>query len=619
MCGFAAILGHPAKAAHGLAMARALAHRGPDGEGLHVDEAAGLVMAHRRLSIIDLSDDGRQPMGDAGGRRWIVFNGEIYNYLELAEELHGYPFRSRSDTEVILAAYDRWGEDCVERFVGMFAFALWDGPRNRLFCARDRLGVKPFFHASHGGQLFMASEIKALLAAGVPARPDLVSWAGYLTHGQYETGEATFFDGIRQLPPGHVMVVEPGGEPRIRRYWNLPERVAAAGPLEIGLDEAADRVEALVHASVALRLRSDVPVAVSLSGGLDSSVVAAAVASLGNSDRFAFTACHNDPRYDEDLHAREILGSEWRHVVEPMAAADVPALADEAMWHQEAPYGGVGTLGIHKLHKRIRQCGIKVVLEGQGGDEAFAGYASHVPAFLRDLAVTGGGWRAVRREVAASPRGRTTLGQARLLARGGGAPLYQDGTSFLAPDCVSGEIRRLAPPPPDPRPFASHLANAQFHDLTVNKLPRVLRMNDRLAMASGVELRQPLLDHRLMELAFRLPVGSRIRAGVGKQVLRQAFSRHLPQAMVWGQKRPVVTPQREWLSGPLADWVGDQLASTEFRALGWFEGTQATALFDRLRKGALDNSFPVWQWVSAISWWRCFQAPDAALPSIKRP
>lgn len=610
MCGIAGVLGAPV-ARHTLqAMTDALAHRGPDGQRIWINAEAGIGLGHRRLAIVDLSDAALQPMADNSGTLQLVYNGEIYNHVELRAELSDYPFRTRSDSEVILAAYRRWGTDCVARFNGMFAFAIWDGVRRELFCARDRLGVKPFFYAERDGQLMFASEVKGLLAGGIAPEPDMQSWARYLVHGAYEDQDASFFAGVRALPPGHGMTVVPGGKPRVARYWDLGARAGEA--LELDLDTAAGKLAALFDDATRLRLRSDVPVALNLSGGVDSSSVAQSF--LRQAERtetlHIFTACFDDARYDEDAYADQVVAGHdcVRHKVR-LTAPEVPGLATEAMVAQEGPYGGIATLAYHLMHREIRSHGLKVALEGQGGDELFAGYAYFAPLRLLDL---------MERERCGAARAflspyadrRLVITQAHRL-RDAKGPLYQDGSEFLAPDCIAEALR--AEPAPEPRmPFENRLDNALYRDLTETKLPRVLRMNDRLAMAFGVELRQPFLDWRLVEFAFRLPAELKLAGGMGKHVLRHAMKRHLPAEIVWTPKRPVVTPQREWVAGHLKDWIGDTIASRRFAERGLFEADPVRRTFDDFLAGRRDNAFPVWQWLNADLWFRTFVEGAAA-------
>jgi asparagine synthase (glutamine-hydrolysing) len=619
VCGIAGIAG-PGLAGGAVeaaleAMVAVQHHRGPDDRGVLVDAAAGIALGHNRLSIIDLSAAGRQPMAGADGATWLVFNGEIYNYLELRAELAGYPFRTQTDSETILAAYARWGDACVERFIGMFAFALWDGRRRRLVCARDRLGIKPFHYAWHDGRFLFASEIKALLAAGLPARPSLPAWAGYLVHGHSDHGEETFFEGVRSLAPGHRLLLE-HGRPRIERYWDLPAR--AAEPLRLPDDEAAARLVELFEDAVRLRLRSDVPLGVNLSGGLDSASLVTAVDRLlgGAGSLQTFTAAFADPRYDETEFAGTVAHQRpWARHVARLGPEDAWALAGDALRHQEAPYGGLATLAYHRLHQLARERGVKVLLEGQGVDELLAGYAYFRPAHHLDLLEAGRG-QALRRELRASggcPRG--ALDPVRRLRAGAAEPVYQDGTRHLRPECVAPELRRLAGAPPSfPAPFREHLANALYRDLRHTKLPRVLRMNDRLSMAASRELREPYLDHRLVELLFRLPGHQKIRLGQGKFLLRHAMAGRLPDAVRLADKRAVVTPQREWLRGPLAPLVEEVVSSRSFRERGLFDPAAVRSAWAEFRAGGADNTFFVWQWVVTELWCRMFADGAPARP-----
>lgn len=587
-------------------------HRGPDDRGVFCDPSGLVGLGHNRLSVIDLSAAGRQPMANQDGSVWIVFNGEVYNYVELRRELGSYPYRSRTDTEVILAAYERWGEGCVERFIGMFAFAIWDARRGRLFCARDRLGIKPFYYARLDGLFLFASEIKALLAAGVSAEPDLATWATYLTHGLYDHGSETFFSGVRALPPGHTLVLE-GGRETVRAYWDVAER--AAEPLVLEDGDAAAQLRGLLADAVRLRLRSDVPLGVNVSGGLDSASLMVTLDGLveGAADLQTFTASFSDPRYDEEEFADRVpRRHRWARHVARLAPEEVAELTDSVLWHQEAPFGGIATLAYHKLHGLARECGVTVLLEGQGVDEMLAGYEYFRPYHYLDL-LESGGWRELRREVCAAGGGagaaarRAALAAARRLRAGEGVAVYQDGTPYLAPDLVAPEVRRLAGEGPEfGAPFRERLANALYRDLRYTKLPRVLRMNDRLSMAFSRELREPYLDHRLVEFVFRLPGRQKMRAGRNKFLLRHAMEGRLPDEVRLAGKRAVVTPQREWLRGALRPWVEEIVGSRSFAERGVFDAAAVRAAYRRFCAGEGENSFFVWQWVNTELWFRRF-------------
>ena len=582
-------------------------HRGPDDRGVALLEGDTVGLGHNRLSIIDLSQAGHQPMLNAGGGLTIVFNGEVYNYRELKQELSGYPFRGDSDTEVVLAAYERWGENCLERFVGMFAFAIWDAEKRHLFCARDRLGVKPFHYAQLAGRFLFASEVKALLAAGVPAAPDGESWGLYLAHGVYELPGRTFFKEVQPLLPAHAMTVAADGTQKQWRYWDLAER--AAEPLDADDDTAADEVRALLEESARLRLRADVPVGVMLSGGLDSAAVMTTVDRLlpEGGEIETFTGVFGDSRYDEDDFSEKVpRQARWRRNLASFPVERVWDLTDQAVWHQEAPFGGVSTLLYHQVHELAKERGITVLLEGQGGDELFAGYGYFRPPYYLDL-LESGGWRALRREVKATPgESRDWLSQARLLRAGREAQVYYDGSSHLRADCISEDVRNNVSPPTYPAPFGDHLRNVLYRDLCITKLPRVLRMNDRVSMAYSRELRQPLIDHRLVEHAFRLPGRQKIRGGQGKFLLRHAMRRDLPEEVRGEPKRFVVTPQREWLVGPLAGAVTDIVESREFRDRGLFDVAEVRRAWKKFREGDSKNAFFVWQWVNTELWFRRF-------------
>ena len=582
-------------------------HRGPDDRGVALLEGDTVGLGHNRLSIIDLSQAGHQPMSNAGGGLTIVFNGEVYNYRELKQELSGYPFRGDSDTEVVLAAYERWGENCLERFVGMFAFAIWDAEKRHLFCARDRLGVKPFHYAQLAGRFLFASEVKALLAAGVPAAPDGESWGLYLAHGVYELPGRTFFKEVQTLLPAHAMTVAADGTQKQWRYWDLAER--AAEPLDADDDTAADEMRALLKESARLRLRADVPVGVMLSGGLDSAAVMTTVDRLlpEGGEIETFTGVFGDSRYDEDDFSEKVpRQARWRRNLASFPVEKVWDLTDQAVWHQEAPFGGVSTLLYHQAHELAKERGITVLLEGQGGDELFAGYGYFRPPYYLDL-LESGGWRALRREVKATPgESRDWLSQARLLREGREAQVYYDGSSHLRADCISEDVRNNVSPPTYPAPFGDHLRNVLYRDLCITKLPRVLRMNDRVSMAYSRELRQPLIDHRLVEHAFRLPGMQKIRGGQGKFLLRHAMRRDLPEEVRGEPKRFVVTPQREWLVGPLAGAVTDIVESREFRDRGLFDVAEVRRAWKKFREGDSKNAFFVWQWVNTELWFRRF-------------
>lgn len=568
MCGIAGIFGQNWNRRQLDAMVAIQHHRGPDSDGVYIDPDNTAGLGHNRLSIIDLSEAGRQPMPSANGRYWLVYNGEIYNYIELRRELQSeYDFRTGTDTEVLLAAYQRWGDDCLEHLVGMFAFAVWDEQERSLFAARDRFGVKPlYYYERPDGTLFLASEIKALRAAGVPWRPDSSAWAAYLAYGLYDQSERTFWEGIKALKPGHRMRWQ-AGPLRFSCWYDLATRVAPElddRPVEAVQEEYSS----LLADSVRLRFRSDVPLGINLSGGVDSSTLLGLVRAVQGpeSEVKAFTFVTGDPLYDELPWVRQML-ARTRHpsVVCKLEPDEVPKLAESVQSYQDEPFGGLPTLAYAKLFECARAEGVIVLLDGQGLDEQWAGYDYYVAAL-----------------------------------NGGSVSTVQGITEKpVSPECLTDEFRALAEPFEAPSHFPDSLRNAQYRDARYTKIPRALRFNDRVSMRASTELREPFLDHRLFELALSQPPERKIANGTRKWMLRQIARRLLPDKIVEAPKRALQTPQREWLRGPLKSWAGANIEKA-IAAFGgaWLNSDLVRAKWQSYCEGKSDNSFYVWQWVS---------------------
>ncbi len=567
MCGIAGIFGAPPSGLE--EMVRSLGHRGPDGDGFQLDPVGRAALGHTRLAIIDLTDDGRQPMSDPTGRWWLVFNGEVYNYLELRAELEeSWDFQTRSDSEVLLAAYLTWGPACLDRLCGMFAFLVWDRKEKRLFGARDRFGVKPLYlHERQDGALIAASEIKALHAAGVPARPDAGVWAGYLSYGLYEYSDRTFWEGVRALPPGSTVTWK-DGRTAVSPWYDLAERVGEDYDSRPE-DEVWEEYRALLESAVRLRFRSDVPVGINLSGGLDSSILLGLVQQVQGpeSDIQAFTFVTGDPGYDELPWVGQML-ARTRHplVLCMLSAEEVPALTESVARVEDEPFGGIPTLAYARVFERAREVGVVVLLDGQGMDEQWAGYDYYRKAV------------------------------------DGTAPLVQ-GTagSPVRPGCLTPWLQALADRPEMPSPFPDALRNLQYRDLRYTKLPRALRFNDRVSMRASTELREPFLDHRVVELAPRQPPERKIRDGRQKRMLRDrvgGIGGLLPKGVVEAPKRPVQTPQREWLRGPLRGWAEDEIERAVAAFPDWLDAAAVRREWRAYCAGGGDNSFFVWQWIS---------------------
>ena len=613
ICGSLSLDGRPPDLAGVRAMAAALAHRGPDGDGF--EEDGPVALGHRRLAILDLSPAGRQPMADASGRYRVTYNGEIYNYVELRSELRaaGATFRTGTDTEVLLEAFARWGPDAVPRLNGMFAFALWDRRERTLFAARDRFGEKPFFYRWTPGREFrFASEAKALLLPGdPPPRPRHDALLRFLEGRHQPDGEGTFFEGIRQLPPAHAATVR-GGRLEVRPYWSLPEEPAPPPGVE---QDQVRRVADLLEDSVRLRLRSDVPLGTCLSGGLDSSSIVALVARLRGGPgagadaprRATFTASFPGAPSDETPFAEAMV----RAVdAEPHRVFPTPAgLAAELrslVAAQDEPFSGPSIYAEWKVMELAREAGVVVLLNGQGGDEVFAGYhflfgdlwwsmlaRGRVAECRREMrafdVVHGRG--AARGILGPSVRGRAPAWARRL--RGGRA-----GAPWVARDYRRAHGTR------DPR-RPSDLRSSLRHSQRLRMLPHLLRQADRSAMAFSREARLPLLDHRLVEYVDALDDPMKLRGGTTKWALREAVRGLVPEEVrTRHDKVGFGVPTARWLRGDLAPEVRETLASQRTRERGILDPAATGRLLDRLDAGDEAAAGPVWLAFLGETWLR---------------
>jgi len=569
MCGISGIVGPGWQLSQLQSMVGIQCHRGPNNSEHFVNNDGNAGLGHNRLSIIDLASSANCPMTDHSGNLTIVFNGEIYNYIELKQQLCDYNFKTSSDTEVILAAYNRWGTQCVNKFIGMFAFAIWDDNNKILFCSRDRLGIKPFYYYYSGNTFYFASEIKALLAAGIKAEPNWNQWSTYLKTGFYDHSEETFFSGINSLPGGNNLQLRKE-QLDITSYWELQE--SNPNPESSLIEHYTEELQELMINAVTLHLRSDVPVNVNLSGGLDSGLLATCIENLGvPKTLYTFTSSFKDKSYDEYETIKHLGLKDFTHIQNVTLPESIPDLANELLWHQEAPFGGIPTIAYYNLHKTIKSYGQKVSLEGQGLDELFGGYKYYEPYHYADIA-TKYGWDYLKNNTPKLNLSPNTQSQIISVMNNNMAIQSQDGTNHLRIDCLSREILERQPLFTEfKKPFDSHLNNIIYQDLMHTKLPRVLRMNDRLSMACGVELRVPFLDHRIVEYAFQLPNEYKIKSGQGKYILRHLGENWLEQTYTSKPKIPVVTPQTEWFKHELKTWVIDTITSSSFKSRGLFD------------------------------------------------
>lgn len=562
MCGITGIWNRddrPVDASRIEEMNRTLVHRGPDGEGVWTDGAIGF--GHRRLEIIDPGPGGRQPMSTPDGEMWIVFNGEIHNFVELRAELESdIAFRSSCDTEVLLQAYRRWGLDCFARFNGMWAVAIWDRREQRLVLSRDHFGIKPLFYSVRGSRIAFASEAKAILEAfPEEARPhrDQVVW--FLSGASPDSGAETFFDNIHQVPQAGYLVFDASGRPHVGSYWRLDPSAKVAE------SEAEGALRTLLDDAVRLRLRSDVPVGACLSGGIDSSAIVRLAGPRLIEPMHCFTMRVREPGYDESEFASLATGGSDaydHHWIEPHPDGMLQTIG-RIVWHHDAPCATRGRFGKwHTFEEAGRH--VKVVVDGQGADEMFAGYGHYYLPFLFDCMRFGGtdevpvGWpRELRRMT-----GGGSVGWRRLAARAVG-PLVRPLSDAIWPShrLIRREARDGCRPIPKhtmystwlcddvEQPFDSHLDNALWGDFRFSSLPELLRAEDAMAMAHSVEARPAFLDPRLVELAFALPFHQKIRDGWRKSVLRRALEGVLPPKIQWRRdKKGYPMPIFRWLT-----------------------------------------------------------------------
>jgi asparagine synthase (glutamine-hydrolysing) len=621
MCGIAGIYhtgGEQPDSEVLLRMARCIAHRGPDGERFFTD--GGLGLAHRHLRIIDLSDAAMQPMANEDGSLQLIFNGEIYNYVELRPRLEaaGHRFTSHSDSEVILHAYEQWGDACLHRFNGMFAFALWDARRRRLFVARDRAGVKPLCYHWDGRTLVFASEIKALLSyPGIEARPNRAAIAEYMS-AMYTTGEHTWFEGIKRLLPGHYLSATPEGL-QVRQWWDLP-----AGEDEPGARPEryyVDTTRALLEDSVRLRLRSDVPVGSHLSGGIDSSAVVALLSKQldaeGERVRTFSGAFAEGEAYDERRYVRDVVeryGTEHSETVP--SYSDMPALLDRMIWHMDEPAAGPGILLQWAVCDLTRRSGVVVINGGQGGDEAWGGYFGYIPAYLRTLAQQARRYSrmaplvAEALAIARRPAMRAALARALRGGRRGRLTASAAGGEWAGPlfDGLAPTESAVQQQDDGRTP----LGRALYYDFKWY-LPALLQVEDHTSMAFSLESRAPLLDYRVLEHAALVPSSLKMRGLEMKHVLRRAVGDLLPPSVLARtDKMGMPTPVDLWFRGPLNAWVRDELAPERVANTGLFAPGYVERTLAEHTTGRTDRSTELWKLLNVLTWWRLFVEGEAS-------
>lgn len=617
-------------------LADALAHRGPDDSGRWVDEEAGVALGHRRLSILDLSAEGHQPMVSPAGRYVVAFNGEIYNFAGLRGELlrSGYAFRGHSDTEVLLAAVEEWGvRGALERFVGMFAFALWDRRERRLVLARDRMGEKPLYYGWVGGAFLFASEIKALRAfEGWRGEVDRDALRAYLRYN-YVPSPCSIYRGISKLPPGTFLSLEgsrgPGPLPDPQPYWT-PSPGGEQAPRTP--EEAADQLEEILRRAVREQMVADVPLGAFLSGGVDSSTIVALMQAQSTRPVKTFTIGFREQAFNEAEHAAEVarhLGTEHTELyVTPAEAMEViprlPAVYDE-------PFADSSQIPTFLISQLARQH-VTVSLSGDGGDELFGGYNRYFLApriWSRVRWIPLAGRRLAGRGLGAVPPdewGRMSDRMGRVLPSGLRLRHFGEKMGKLVgvltaetPDAVFQTLvsngADLAPavlgsaePPvllgePGRWPAVDDFAARMMLLDSMTYLPDdILVKVDRAAMAVSLETRVPFLDHRVVDFAWSLPVSMKVRDGRGKWLLRRVLYRHVPEALIERPKMGFSIPVAAWLRGPLREWAEELLDERRMRGEGFLEPGVVRKLWREHLSGARDWHMALWSVLMFEAW-----------------
>jgi asparagine synthase (glutamine-hydrolysing) len=599
-------------------MNHSLFHRGPDDQGYYRDNFAALAM--RRLSIIDL-EMGQQPISNEDGSVWVIYNGEIYNYRELRAELEtkGHIFKTHSDTEVIVHAYEEYGYDCVQRFNGMFAIAIWERAAHRLVLIRDRLGVKPLFYWVAGSNLVFGSELKAVIAhTKVPRQLDINSLDNFLSL-EYIPGPRTIFSDIKKLPPGHLLVFEETTI-KLRQYWDLPYR-----PFEAGEDACAEELSELIRESVRIRMVSDVPLGAFLSGGIDSSSIVAYMSQMSSNPVQTFSIGFEDDTYNELADAQVVadhFGAQHRTQV---LNSDITDLAEKLVYHLDEPMADFSIFPTF-LVSQLASRSVKVVLSGDGGDELFAGYDTYIaeslsryyhwlPRRVRQNALP-----SLMNRIPPQPAKKGLLNKTKRMVEGGALEsslhhvrwmiflstlekekLYHSDlrgrlNGYSTNSIFEGYFSQAA--------LFDPLAQQQYVDIKTYLPDDILAKVDRMSMAASIEARVPLLDYRIAEFALNLPPEMKLHRSRTKVILRRAMQKLLPEVSLTKPKQGFSIPMKHWLRSSLRPMLQDLLSDECVRQRGYFIPHTVSGWVQEHLDGRANHSHRLWALMVFELWHR---------------
>ncbi len=658
MCGIAGVLdfsGQGVNLDRIERMTRLLSHRGPDDQGLAFFDITGkcawqgkelvadlprpdLALGHRRLSIIDLTDMGHQPMACHKQQLWITYNGEIYNYIELRQQLMdlGHQFKTHCDTEVILKAYLQWGRECVTRFNGMWAFAIWDCQHQKLFCSRDRFGIKPFYFCKSEKQFSFASEIKSVLASLDSSQHNINQpyMTRFILDGLLNDSDQTMFEDIFQLLPAHCLEVE-NGKINLWRYWQLPpEKIQHANQCDTDYQQAVEQFRDLLTDAVKLRFRADVPVGTNLSGGLDSSTVVSLATKALESKISTFTVEYDEREFSEGHFARTLTQhcQTDAHFITPSPDQYIEFI-EKFSWYHDEPCVGSGMFSQWHVMQLASQH-VKVVLDGQGADELLGGYTHYHDHYLSTLLV-----RSLNTD--SNETWKRFVEDFKLIAQHHEQSSSKEGLRFikhLADHKLPGDILSAIKPfyrllkqtvtqnkmldvvdrailshvgslkTKRSEQFQDDLNNILYDDLTRDNLPMLLQNGDRISMAFSIESRLPFLDYRLVEFCNGLPYDFKMKGATTKRILRDVMCGYLPEQIInRTDKKGFPTPFAVWLKGPLKEYAMDTFNSQSFTSRGIFKKVEIKKIVQQHEKGLMDHSWLIWRMLNFETWMKLYQ------------